>query len=361
MCFYAEWKKKMLVAAGCVVLGGLLSGYASESASAATVTKKLGSGKISTSNGKLSVNKSKKIVTLKKSGTYRLTGKIGNYQIVVNTSDLKIKLIVKNVVCSNKTTACIYNSKKSTNLTIQSAKGSTNQFTGPASFALESGKTTPDAVIFSDGNLTLNGSGSLTVKDNSSNGDAIGSKQKITMSAGTINATSKAAALHADNIVIDGGSLIAGSSDTAVKASETVTVNGGSCQITSVDKGIQGKTGVVIKGGTINIRTTKSTDLKFEDFRGITAGVSGSNGKEAVSGSIMITGGKITINSYGDCIHAANNVTISGGSFVLKSTGDDGIQAKVTLTITGNPTLSIDAEGKKVKGEVKNIAASIKY
>lgn len=361
MCLHSDWKRKVLIAAGCIMLGGLLSCYDAESASAAKVSRKLGNGKITTSNGKLSVNKQKKVVTLKKSGTYTLSGKIGTYQVVVNTSDLKIKLIVKNVVCSNKTTACIYNSKKSTSLTIQSAKGSTNQFTGPSGFVLEAGKSTPDAVIFSDGDLTLSGSGTLKVTDNSTDGDAIGGKQKITLSSGTVNATSKAAALHADDIDINGGSLTAVSSDTAIKASQVVTVNGGSCQITSVDKGIQGKAGVVIKGGTLNIKSSYSSDPKFEDFRGITAGVSGSNGKEAVAGSILITGGTITVNSYGDCIHAANNVTISGGTFSLTSTADDGIQAKASLTITGNPKLTISAEGKKVKGGTKNIAASIKY
>ena len=331
------------------------------SSSAAASSKKLGDGKIATSNGKFSINAKKKTVTLKKSGTYQISGKIGAYQVVIGTSDLKVTIVLNNVTCNNTKTSCIYNSKKSTSLTIQSKKGSKNQFTGPAKFVLATGKSTPDAVIFSDGDLKFDGSGTITVKDLSSNGDAIGSKKTITMSSGTVNASSNAASIHADDIVVLGGTLIAASGDTAVKASQTVRIEGGNCQINAVDKGIQGKAGVVIKKGTINIRTSWKDGTRFEDFRGITAGVSGANGKKPVAGSIVIMGGSITIHSYGDCIHAANNVTITGGTFMLTSTKDDGIQAKLMLTISGNPKLTIQAEGKKVKGEIKNIASNIKY
>lgn len=50
------------------------------STSAAASSKKLESGKITTSNGKFSVNTKKKTVTIKKSGTYQLSGKIGAYR-----------------------------------------------------------------------------------------------------------------------------------------------------------------------------------------------------------------------------------------------------------------------------------------
>jgi len=331
------------------------------STSAAASSKKLGNGKIATSKGKFSVDTKKKKVTIKKSGTYQLSGKIGSYQVVVGTSDLKVIIVLNNVTCSNKNTACIYNSKKSTSLTVQTKKGSSNHFTGPSKFVLAAGKSTPDAVIFSDGDLKLEGSGKLIVKDHSSNGDAVGSKKTITLSSGTVDASSNKAALRADNIVIHGGMLTAVSKDTAVKASQTVKIEGGNCNIAAVDKGIQGKAGVTIQKGTIKIQVSKENETKFEDFRGITAGVSGSNGKKAVAGSISISGGSITIDSYGDCIHAANNVTITGGTFTLISTHDDGIQAKSVLTISGSPKLTIHAEGKKVKGEIQNIASNIKY
>lgn len=349
---------------GAVILFSLLL-LLPASNSVAASSKKLESGKIATSNGKFSVNTKKKTVTIKKSGTYQLSGKIGTYHVVIGTSDLKVTIVLNNVTCSNKKTSCIYNSKKSTSLSIQTKKGSRNQFAGPSKFVIAAGKSTPDAVIFSDGDLKLEGAGTLTVKDTSSNGDAVGSKKTITMSSGTVNVSSKKAGLHADDIVLRGGTLAVKADDTGVKASQTVKIEGGSSDITAVDKGIQGKAGVVIKKGTVNIQVSKASgqagEEKFDDFRGISAGVSGSNGKKAVAGSIVISGGSITVHSYGDCIHAANNVTITGGTFNLTSTQDDGIQAKSMLTISGNPKLTIHAEGKKVKGEIQNIASNIKY
>ena len=193
------------------------------------------------------------------------------------------------------------------------------------------------------------------------NGDAIGCDETLTMTAGTVQSNSGASALQAKDIVLSGGTLYATSGDTAVKASGTVNINSITADITAVDKGIQGKTGVIIKSGTLRIKTSHSTNPKFEDFRGISAGVAGTNGKKAVAGAIAITGGTITIHSYGDCIHAANNVTITGGNFNLTSDDDDGVQAKAVLTITGTAKLSIQAKGKKAKGGTKNIAANIKF
>lgn len=348
------WRFGCIAALGFVFLGSVQSAEAKE------VTTKVGSGKISTKNGKATVNKTKKTVTLKKSGTYTISGNVGTYRVVMSASNLNVTLVINNVTASHKTTSCICNSNSSSTLTVNLAKGSVNQLTGPSKFAFAAKKTKPDAVLYSEGNLKIAGKGKLIVKDSSSNGDAIGSGKVITMTGGTLQCTSNASDLQAKSITISGGTLHGTSKDTAIKAAEKVSITGGTCDITAIDKGIQGKTGVTIKKGTIRIKTSHSTDKRFEDFRGITAGVSGKNGKTPVAGSITITGGTIHINSYGDCIHAANNVTISGGNFLLVSTADDGIQAKAALTITGTAKFSVKAKGKKTKGGTKNIAANIK-
>ncbi len=331
-------------------------------AGAQAKTYKLGKGSITAAKKSIVVKKNKKTVTIKKSGSYTLSGKIQDYRIVMRKENLKVTLALKNVTATNNKYPCIYNSKKSAALTISAAKGTVSHLTGPTAFAAAAGgKADPDAVIFSDGNLTLAGSGSVYVNDRSGNGDAIGSKKSITLKSGSYNATSKASSLQGDNIYVKGGSLAGNSQDTSVKASGKVTVTGGVLRLSAVDKGIQGKAGVIIKKGTINVTTTKREGAGFEDFRGITAGVSGANGKKAVAGSIWISGGNITVKSYGDCIHAANNVTINGGTFHLTSDDDDGIQAKQTLVITGSARLTIAAKGKKIKGGVENIAPSVKY
>ena len=50
---------------------------------------------------------------------------------------------------------------------------------------------------------------------------------------------------------------------------------------------------------------------------------------------LTITGGRISLDTYDDAIHADGNVTISGEPFIGVATGDDGIHANETLTIEG--------------------------
>lgn len=324
-------------------------------------TVKLGKGKITAPKKGISVNKKKKTVTIKKSGTYTVSGKIGTYRLVIGKAKLKVTLKLKGVTASQKSYPCIYNSKSNTSVTINLVKKTTTNLKGPKQFKLAKGKKEPDGVIFSAGKLTINGTGNLYVKDASSNGKAIVSNQTLTVKSGYCNASSNKIALRGKNVSFTGGIFVGNAQDTCIKAEQKVNVSGGTITANGVDKGIQGKGGVNISGGILNVTANRKTGTKFEDFRGITAGVTGKNGKKAVPGSIYITGGIIRVKSYGDCIRAVKDITIRGGYFQLASTADDGIQAKATLTLTGNPKFNISAKGKKVKGTVKNIASNIKY
>ena len=51
-------------------------------------------------------------------------------------------------------------------------------------------------------------------------------------------------------------------------------------------------------------------------------------------GSIKISGGNISVDSYDDAIHSNDSITITGGTFTL-ATGDDGIHADKELTVDG--------------------------
>lgn len=338
-----------------------IMGLSSQADAAKKTTVKLGKGKISAAKKSFSVNKKKKTVTIKKSGTYTISGKIGGYRVIVNKAKLKVKLKLKGVTATQKKYPCIYSSKANTSVTVNLVKKTTTRLTGPKNFSLAKGKTEPDAVIFSAGNLTVNGSGNMFVADVSGNGKAIASNNTIYVKGGYCSASSPKIALRGKNLVVSGGTFVGTAQDTCMKADQRVSISGGSVTANGVDKGIQGKGGVSITGGSVNVAANYKAGTKFEDFRGITAGVSGKNGKKAVAGSIYVSGGTIRVRSYGDCLHSARDITISGGDFQLTSTGDDGIQAKATLTMTGTPKFSINTKGKKVKGTVKNIASSVKY
>lgn len=350
------------VVKGVLVLCGALSFAAisqSTDTAAKTVTKKVGKGKIQTKNGKISINKKTKKVSLKKSGTYTISGKISGYTFVTAAKKANIKLILSGAALTNTKTSCIYSKYKESKLTLQGKKGKKNTVSGAKSYPVPKNRKEPDldAAVYSEGDITFAGTGSITVNDASSNGEAIHSKEKLTMQSGTVQAVSKHVSFHGEDVYIKGGTLNVNASDTGIKSKHVTYISGGTAAVTAGDKGIQGKTGVSITGGTLRVTVARAEGTAFEDFRGIVAGQSGKN----VDGSVKISAGNITVNSYGDCIRASKDVTISGGTFNLTSTGDDGIQAKGTLTISGSPNLTIKAKGKKVKGEKENIAAGVGY
>jgi hypothetical protein len=322
-----------------------------------TVTKKVSKGKIQTKNGSLSVSKKTKKVSLKKSGTYTISGKISGYSFVVTKKNAKVIVILNGATVSNSKTSCFYNKNSKATLTLQGKKGKTNTISGPKSYPVAKNKKEPDvdAAVYSEGNITFSGSGTISVTDSSSNGEAIHSKASLTVKSGTVKAVSKKTAFHGKNVYVKGGTLNVNGADTGIKSKQNVYIQGGSATVVAGDKGIHGKTGISITGGTIGVTVQKATGTTFEDFRGIVAGSTGKN----ISGSIQISAGTITVNSFGDCIRASKDVTITGGTFKLTSTDDDGIQAKGTLTISGNPSFTIQAKGKKTKGETKNIASTI--
>lgn len=334
-------------------------GVTAEAAKKTTV--KVGKGKITAAKKSFSVNKKKKIVTIKKSGTYTVSGKIGGYRIVVNKGKLKVTLKLKGVTATQTKYPCIYSAKTNTKLTVNLVKKTTTTLKGPKKFVLAKGKKEPDAVVFSAGNLIINGKGNMFISDSSTNGKAVVSNNTIYMKDGYCSALSNKTTLQGKNIICSGGIFIGNAQDTCIKSSQKVTISGGNITANGVDKGIQGKGGVTITGGNVTVNAVHKSGTKFEDFRGITAGVAGKNGRKPIAGSIYVSGGSIRVKSYGDCLHAANNVTIRGGNFHLTSTADDGIQAKATLTMTGKPKFYISAKGKRVKGTVKNIASTIKY
>ena len=355
--------------AAAVFMSALTTGYScdKENVSAAKkkiLTVKIGKAVVTTVNGKVAVSKKNKTITLNQNGTYTFKGNFGSYRIIMNKRGLNVTVRLNGVTMNNSKTACIYNTKKSASLHIQLVKGTKNVLTGPTAFPEVTEKTgskkiSPDGVIMSDGNLKIWGSGSLNVKDTSSNGNAVDSKKDISITSGNIFITSKNSGIHADNVNISGGDISVTSSDTGIKASQKVTADGGSILVDAVDKGIQGRNGVTVKKGSISIKARKSSNTKFEDFRGIAAGRSGKNGKTPVLADVNISGGRISISSYGDCIHASANVNINDGTLSLTSTADHGIRAKKALNIKSLVKISISSKKKKVKAESINIASNI--
>lgn len=201
------------------------------------------------------------VITITSGGTYIISGTLSEGQLVVDADDEKVQLVLDNADITCATSAAIY-VKSAGKTFITLAEGSENILMNTAGFeAIDDNNI--DAVIFSKDDLTLNGSGTLTI--NSENGHGIVSKDDLKITGGTYNIT---AASHA----------------------------------------LSGKDSVRIAAGTFNLVSGKD-------------GIHSENADDSSKGYVYIAGGEFTIDSTGDGIDASNIVQIDDGTFDITAGG----------------------------------------
>lgn len=283
-------------------------------------------------------------------------------------SDDVIHLILNGASILSTDGAAI-NGKQSGKLVITLAEGSQNTVTDGSTYSELDEDEEPDATIFSKDDITINGTGSLTVKGMYKNGihgkdglkiingtitvdaanHAISGKDYIAVSGGTLNLTSAEDALHsATDISITEGKITMNAGDDAIHADSTVTIAGGTIQIEKSYEGIEG-TVVMLNGGDISVISSDdgingsngltddmATDEPTDDMAG-KRGMGGAMGNDE-SVLVEINGGKLYINAEGDSIDSNGSLSITGGEIVIDGTvnGGNGIlDYNGTGTITG--------------------------
>ena len=295
--------------------------------------------------------------TITKEGTYILSGTYSG-QIVVKVADTaKVQLVLDGVTITNESSAAIY-VKEADKVFVTLKDGTTSTLTTSGTFVATDDNNV-DGVIFSKGDLTINGSGSLKINstahgivgkddvaitggniDITSTKKGIGGKDSVRIADGTINITTGTDGIHSENsddtskgfVYIEGGTITINAADDGIHSGTTLDIVGGKIDITNSNEGIEGKD-VNISGGEINIVSTDD---------GINATASSTTGEkasmQAQDASINISGGKITVNAEGDGIDSNGNLTVSGGeTYVSGPTGggNGGIDYNGTATITG--------------------------
>lgn len=283
-------------------------------------------------------------MTITKEGVYLLTGTITDTMITIAAGDSdKVQLVLNNVTIENSTGPAIY-IQSADKVFITAPAGTVNTISDGTSYEYTDGDTNVDGAIFSKADLTINGSGGLTVKGNNKHG--IVSKDDLVICDTTLS-------VSAENVGMDGKDCVKVSSATCSIAAGTDGIR--SSNEEDADRGY-----VYLASGEMNIYAGKdgiqaATVIRAEDIKLAIATGSGSETSLSDSGEsykgmkaasdIVITGGSYSINSTDDAIHSNGNITISGGVFDLAS-GDDGIHADTDLTISdGDITVTKSYEG----------------
>jgi hypothetical protein len=197
-------------------------------------------------------------------GTYLLSGTCANGQIVVEvTKEDKVQLVLNglNLTCTYSAPLYVICADK-VGLTL--APGSENSFTDAAVYTRVF-ENEPNACVCSRDDLSINGTGSLTVTGLNNNG--IGTKNDLRIVSGTITVTAPKNALKGnDSVAIKDGTIVLESGKDAIKAENAedagkgfVYIEGGNLTITAGDDAIQGQQDVTIKGGSISVSADGKT------------------------------------------------------------------------------------------------------
>lgn len=316
-------------------------------------------------------------VTITKEGSYLLSGSLIDGMILIDTDqDTKVQLILDGADIHSETSAPIY-IKQADKVFITLAEGSTNHLScGDAYTAIDENNI--DAAIFSKDDLTLNGSGALTIS--SPAGHGIVSKDDLRITGGSYTVTCAGHGLAGNDAVsIAGGSFtmqcgkdgIHGENDEDATLG-SVYIGGGSFQITSDGDGISTGAAMQLDGGEFTLLCgggseygEEHTDDMFGGGMGGRPGGFGGRGYSdltittqsdtAVSakgikstGAMVITNGTYHINSADDAVHSNNALSVTGGNFQI-TTGDDGFHADEALSIH-NGTIAITESYEGLEG-----------
>ncbi len=261
----------------------------------------LNNSRISVEGSGMELSENNTVVTITSGGTYQINGTLNEGQIRVNAADTdKVSIILNevNVTCSTNAPIYVVNADK-TVITLaectENILNDSNVYTDDEA----------DSTIYSKDDLTINGSGSLTVNSNY-----------------LYSITSN------DDLKINGGNI---------------TVNHNS--VDPDGAAVKGKKSVVIKNGKLKV--TCAADETETGADGII-----SNGSDADTGYIEISGGTVNVNAKGgDAIKSKKNyVEISGGKVTAKSE-TDAIQAGTEINISDTAEVYAYAKRSLTTGE----------
>ncbi len=303
----------------------------------------------------------KNIVTITSAGTYIISGTINDGRIIVDTKENQpVRLVLNGADITCMESAPIYiSSAEKTVLILPS--GTNNNITDGKNYVVGNDESDePDSAIFSKSDLTINGTGSLTINANYKN--AITSKDELKIMSGNITLNSAGDGIKGrDFVAIRDGIVNINAKEDGIKSNNDedaekgfVLIEGGSVNIIALEDGIQAETDISIKTAAINITSGggyANGENKADEqsgrrgFGSSDRSASQASASEAssvdetiskkglkASDSITIESGNLEIDSADDSIHSNNIICVNGGTVSVKS-GDDGLHADTEIYI----------------------------
>ena len=241
-------------------------------------------------------------------GKYVISGTLTDGSVIVDTdSSAKIWIMLDGADITCSTGAC-FDVEQADKVFLTLAEGSDNRLT-TAGFSEENRTAGMDGAVFSRDDLTINGSGSLTVTAAEESG--IVCNDELVLTGGTITVDAAADALHVnDNLRIMETQLNLKAGDDGISLTgleSELYWESGTLTVTATGDGINAENNIRILNGALTLEAGDD---------GISAG--------GVTGMLEITGGTVQITATDKGIAAENTVTLAGGNVEIDAE-DDGI------------------------------------
>lgn len=339
------------------------------------------------------------VVTIKAAGVYVLSGTLTDGTIVVDVGDDdKVQLVLDGVSITAVDYAAIY-AKNADKVFVTLAERAENSLTVSGDY-VQTDDNNVDAVIFAKCDLTLGGTGSLTVKDTTGHGivskddlvvtggtytidsqdHCLNGKDSVRIADGTFNLSCDEDGIHAGNddqqdgyVYIEGGDINISVGDDALHAEGLLIITGGDIDVSKSCEGVEGYK-ILVAGGDIDVISSDDGFNAAGGSSGSPGGNKGSfvgdmpDGSDMMGGSdmtggsgmggvymdadsdayILITGGTININADGDGIDSNGCIGITGGSVYVLGPSDNGNGAMdygICAAITGGEIVAVGGSG----------------
>ena len=164
-------------------------------------------------------------IIITEAGTYNITGKLNDGQIIVEAIHCAVELVMNNVDITCSTSAPVYvKVAKNTNIILK--ENTVNTFTDGTKYIFDNSDNEPDATIFSKDDLIVSGKGTITI--NSNFNDALASKDELTIQDCTMTINSVGDGIKGkDNVIISNANITATVKNDGIKSTNEVDLNRG--------------------------------------------------------------------------------------------------------------------------------------
>ena len=254
-------------------------------------------------------------VTIASAGYYDVTGTLTDGSLIVDAgknAKVFLRLNGVTITCSDDAAIRVDQADK---VFLTLAEGTKNTVTSGETYSEAALADKTDGAIFAHDDLTINGSGALTVTAAYKHGIAANDSLRIT--GGKITVTAPADTIHVnDSLHITGAAITLSAGDDAIHSDTSVAILGGSITVNTCCEGIEAPE-ILVEDGAVTVTSTDD---------GINA--CGTETSDGSLPSVTISGGTVTLlNSSGrdaDGIDSNGNIDINGGLVYISLVGDGG-------------------------------------